>query len=77
MDSRFFLKYGSGNDLSFREATLRVLSAMKVFTTVFEMGTGGILSLCHQKTFLIPIKVCLLYTQSCIMNFDNLCFSLW
>ena len=45
-----FFKFGSGNDLSFREATLRVLSAMKVFTTVFGMGTGSFLSLCHQKT---------------------------
>ena len=42
-----FIKYRNGNDLSFREATLRVLSAMKVFTTVFGMGTGGFLSLCH------------------------------
>ena len=46
----FKINIGSGNDLSFREATLRVLSAMKVFTTVFGMGTGGVLSLCHQKT---------------------------
>ena len=45
-----FLKYRFGNDLSSREATLRVLSAMKVFTTVFGMGTGGVLSLCHRKS---------------------------
>ena len=42
------LNIGSGNDLSSREATLRVLSAMKVFTTVFGMGTGGVLLLCHR-----------------------------
>ena len=53
-------KYGAGNDLSFREATLRVLSAMKVFTTVFGMGTGGFLSLCYQQNFL--------YAGSCIMK---------
>ena len=41
------LKLRNGDYLSSREATLRVLSAMKVFTTVFGMGTGGFLSLCH------------------------------
>ena len=45
-----FFKFRFGNDLSSREATLRVLSAMKVFTTVFGMGTGGVLSLCHRKS---------------------------
>ena len=39
---------GIGNDLSSREATLRVLSALEVFTTVFGMGTGGILLLSHR-----------------------------
>ena len=48
-----FLNIGFGDDLSFREATLRVLLAMKVFTTVFGMGTGGVLSLCHRKTFVV------------------------
>ena len=42
-----FLKYRFGNDLSSREATLRVLSALEVFTTVFGMGTGGVLLLSH------------------------------
>ena len=42
-----FLNLRVSSDLSSREATLRVLSAMKVFTTVFGMGTGGFLSLCH------------------------------
>ena len=54
------LNIGAGGDLSSREATLRVLSAMKVFTTVFGMGTGGFLSLCYQQNFS--------YTGSCIMN---------
>ena len=47
----FFSNIGTSNDLSSREATLRVLSALEVFTTVFGMGTGGVLSLCHQKIF--------------------------
>ena len=47
MDYSPFSKFGVSSDLSSREATLRVLSAMKVFTTVFGMGTGGFLSLCH------------------------------
>ena len=49
--SLFLGKYRFGNDLSSREATLRVLSAREVFTTVFGMGTGGVLSLCHRKAF--------------------------
>ena len=57
-------KLRAGNDLSSREATLRVLSAMKVFTTVFGMGTGGILSLCHRKAILQCIKEkTLIYTE--------------
>ena len=59
-----FSKLRFGNDLSSREATLRVLSAMKVFTTVFGMGTGGILSLCHRKAVLQCIKEkTLFYTE--------------
>ena len=49
---RLFSKLRSGNDLSSREATLRVLSAREVFTTVFGMGTGGILTICHQRILL-------------------------
>ena len=45
----FLINIGIGNDLSSREATLRVLSAREVFTTVFGMGTGGVLLLGHQK----------------------------
>ena len=42
------INIGIGNDLSSREATLRVLSAREVFTTVFGMGTGGFLLLSHR-----------------------------
>ena len=52
--SRLFSKFRFGNDLSSREATLRVLSAREVFTTVFGMGTGGILLLSHRKAFVYP-----------------------
>lgn len=48
--NRFFiLNIESGSYLSSREATLRVLSAQAVFTTVFGMGTGGILPPGHRK----------------------------
>ena len=72
-----FLNIGFGDDLSFREATLRVLLAMKVFTTVFGMGTGGVLSLCHRKTFVVSWRLCGLQESfssvgSCIMMGDNL-----
>ena len=43
----FLINIGTSNDLSSREATLRVLSALEVFTTVFGMGTGGVLLLSH------------------------------
>ena len=46
--SLFLINIRFGNDLSSREATLRVLSAREVFTTVFGMGTGGVLLLCHR-----------------------------
>ena len=49
-----FIKFRFGNDLSSREATLRVLSAREVFTTVFGMGTGGVLLLSHRKAFVLP-----------------------
>ena len=47
--SSFLLNIESGSYLSSREATLRVLSAQAVFTTVFGMGTGGILPPGHRK----------------------------
>ena len=43
----YLINIGTSNDLSSREATLRVLSAREVFTTVFGMGTGGVLLLSH------------------------------
>ncbi len=59
------LKLECGNDLSSREAALRVLSAIKVFTTVFGMGTGGIPSLGHRKSFCV-FNFQFQYTESCI-----------
>ena len=49
----FFLNIESGSYLSSQEATLQVLSAQAVFTTVFGMGTGGILPPGHQKIRLV------------------------
>ncbi len=51
MQLPIFFKYKSGSYLSSQEATLQVLSAQAVFTTVFGMGTGGILPPGHQKTW--------------------------
>ncbi len=39
------------NDLSSQGAASQVLSAREVFSTVFGMGTGGILLLSHKQTF--------------------------
>ena len=47
----FILNIESGSYLSSQEATLQVLSAQVVFTTVFGMGTGGILPPGHRKIF--------------------------
>ena len=46
---RLSLKIRSGNELSSRAVSRQVVSPQIVFTTVFGMGTGGFLSLCHQK----------------------------
>ena len=44
-----FLKIDFGNELSSQEVALQVFLPQWVFTTVFGMGTGGFLTLDHQK----------------------------
>ena len=42
-------KLDVGNELSSQEVALQVFSPLRVFTTVFGMGTGGLLLLGHQQ----------------------------
>ena len=55
----FFLKIDVGNELSSQEVALQVLSPLRVFTTVFGMGTGGFLLLGHQQTFVCCLPIIL------------------
>ena len=49
--SKHSFKLELGNEL-FSQAVIRqVLSPLAVFTTVFGMGTGGFLPLCHQESY--------------------------
>ena len=48
-----------GNELSSQEVALQVFSPLRVFTTVFGMGTGGFLSLGHQQTFVCCLPIIL------------------
>ena len=47
--SKVFCKIDVGNELSSQEVALQVFSPLRVFTTVFGMGTGGFLLLGHQQ----------------------------
>ena len=42
----------AGNELSFQAVARQVFSPLRIFTTVFGMGTGGILTICHQRILL-------------------------
>ena len=53
----FFSKIDAGNGLSSQEVALQVLSSLWVFTTVFGMGTGGLLMLGHQRILWIRSKL--------------------
>ena len=75
IESVLFFKLDVGNELSSQEVALQVFSPLRVFTTVFGMGTGGFLLLGHQQTFrlLSPIILGFSYTlkiaQDIIINF--------
>ena len=46
---------GTGGDLLFRAVSSQVPSALKGLTSVFEMGTGDPLRLCHRKVLHLDI----------------------
>ena len=83
------LNIESGSYLSSQEATLQVLSAQAVFTTVFGMGTGGILPPGHRKIFYNfpftsfswkmykPFLVLGLYPENCINDIKPIVYFLW
>ena len=48
-----------GNELSSQEVALQVFSPLRIFTTVFGMGTGGFFSLGHQQTFVCCLPIIL------------------
>ena len=58
---RSFLKLGVGDELFSQAVARQVFSLKWVFTTVFGMGTGGFLTLGHQR-----ILVNTLCVESCI-----------
>ena len=49
----------AGNELSFQAVARQVFSPLRVFTTVFGMGTGGFLLLGHQQTFVCCLPIIL------------------
>ena len=51
------LKIGAGNELSSQAVARQVFSPMWVFTTVFGMGTGGFLTLGHQRILLATLEI--------------------
>ena len=59
-------KKDTGNQLSFREVSLRVFSPLAVFTSVFGMGTGGLLPLCH-RLFLFLLFLFFLFETFCAL----------
>ena len=54
-----FFKIDVGNELSSQEVALQVFSPLRIFTTVFGMGTGGFFSLGHQQTFVCCLPIIL------------------
>ena len=52
-----FLKLDVGNVLSSQEVALQVFSPLQVFTTVFGMGTGGLLAIGHQRILLHTLEI--------------------
>ena len=51
------LELETGGDLLFRAVSSQVPSALKGLTSVFEMGTGDPLRLCHRKLSLTPAQI--------------------
>ena len=52
-----FLKLDAGIVLSSQEVALQVFSPLQVFTTVFGMGTGGLLAIGHQRILLHTLEI--------------------
>ena len=52
-----FLKIDAGIVLSSQEVALQVFSPLQVFTTVFGMGTGGLLAIGHQRILLHTLEI--------------------
>ena len=52
-----FFKLDVGNVLSSQEVALQVFSPLQVFTTVFGMGTGGLLAIGHQRILLHTLEI--------------------
>ena len=48
-----------GNELSSQAVARQVFSPLRIFTTVFGMGTGGFFSLGHQQTFVCCLPIIL------------------
>ena len=64
-----FSKLDVGSVLSSQAVARQVLSPLQVFTTVFGMGTGGLLAIGHQQTFRLLISFYSrpqLYAEDCI-----------
>ena len=55
----FFLKLDVGNELSSQAVARQVFLPLRIFTTVFGMGTGGFFSLGHQQTFVCCLPIIL------------------
>ena len=59
INSRFSFKLDVGNELSSQAVARQVFSPLRIFTTVFGMGTGGFFSLGHQQTFVCCLPIIL------------------
>ena len=52
-----FFKFSAGNELSSQAVARQVFLPLWVFTTVFGMGTGGLLMLGHQRFFCFTLEI--------------------
>ena len=59
INSRFSFKLDVGNELSSQAVARQVFSPLRIFTTVFGMGTGGFFSLGHQQTCVCCLPIIL------------------